>query len=142
MVSLSDLDRPHAAFADWLNRRMGALRIPKHKRASALAKMFDISPQGARKWLSGRALPETPRIAFLVDAYGDPDDLDPILRRGPPESRREKVPLAPAHDPLEADKRAMLEILDHLDPEQRATLRRVGSAFVEQAQKQLKDGTA
>lgn len=141
MVSKFDPERPHAEFSDWLNRRMAAHQIASHKRAGTLAKLFSISPQGVRKWLNGKTLPETPRIALLADIYGDPADLDPILRRTPPEPRQTQDPQDAAYDPLAEDKRAMLEILDQLAPEQRATLRAVGSAFVEQGKMKLKDGS-
>lgn len=132
MVSRFDPDRPNAEFGAWLNRRMAAAGVAARSRATTLARLFGVSQQVCRRWLSGQTLPETRRIVGLVEQYGSADDLDPVLQRQPKHTTSHQVREQPAaYDRLAEDKQAVVEALDHLTADQRATVRRVIDAFAQ-----------
>lgn len=65
-------DSEREGFASRLNRLLDELDFPSSKtgRQKALGKMFGVSGNGARKWLTGESMPSMARLACMSKELG------------------------------------------------------------------------
>jgi hypothetical protein len=105
------MDDEKALFAARLNELCSDAQMPSRGRQSALASLFKVTPNAARKWLLGIGLPEMD-VAIAIAKWGDVNlewlmtgrgpkhgtkvptralVLDEMLRKGTPEERKELV---------------------------------------------------
>lgn len=57
-------------FASRLNEVCDDMKLPARGRQSALAKLFDVGPKAARKWLVGEGYPET-EMSVRIATWGN-----------------------------------------------------------------------
>jgi len=81
-------EKSKSEFAKRLHLCLDTMRVPARGRLTAVAKMFDVSISGARKWLEGDAYPDTYRMETFAEVLsvrsqwlftGKLDDIDERL---------------------------------------------------------------
>ena len=87
---MPDLSDVRAGFAERMNTLCDELGVVRgHGRNASLGRMFDVTPNAARKWLLGLAYPEMPLAVSMCDKAR----INLIwLLQGTPPMRGERIP--------------------------------------------------